>query len=293
MLTANNTHTATRRALLRSAGRLLVTLLVCGMPSASASATLPLASGAEFAGVFAREVRPVLAVSDDEQTRYARRLADALLSAGIDLSGAQFVLLVDRSPQVQAAFVYWRDEAGGWLFIGAAPASTGRRGGFEYFLTPLGVFEHTIAHPDFRAEGTRNELGVMGYGAEGMRVFDFGWALAERTWDDGGFSPMRLQMHATDPLLLEPRLGTANSKGCIRIPARLNRLLDRYGLLDADYEAALARGLQFWVLPRDRQPTPWSGRYLVVVDSDRKARPAWSPLPQQRALSARPDGAAC
>ena len=120
-----------------------------------------------------------------------------------------------------------------------------------------------------------------------MRVFDFGWALAERTWDDGGLSPMRLQMHATDPQLLEPRLGTANSRGCIRIPARLNRLLDHYGLLDANYKAALARGLHFWVLPRDRQPTPWSGRYLVVVDSERKARPAWSPLPRQRAVSAR------
>lgn len=292
VLIADNTHTATWAAPWRAAARLLVTLLVCGMPSMSASATLPLASGSEFAGVFAREVTPALAVPDDEQTRYARRLADALLSAGIDLAGAQFVLLVDRNPQVQAAFVYWRDDAGEWFFIGAAPASTGRRGGFEYFLTPLGVFEHTIAHPDFRAEGTRNELGVMGYGAKGMRVFDFGWVPAERTWDDGGFSPMRLQMHATDPQLLEPHLGTANSKGCIRIPARLNRLLDRYGLLDADYEAALARGLQFWVLPKDRQPTPWSGRYLVVVDSERKARPAWSPLPRQRAVSERLDGTA-
>ena len=63
---------------------------------------------------------------------------------------------------------------------------------------------------------------------------------------------MRLQMHATDPVLLEPHLGHAESKGCIRIPARLNRFIDRYGLLDADYAAALARGETLWVLAPDR-----------------------------------------
>ena len=46
---------------------------------------------------------------------------------------------------------------------------------------------------------------------------------------------MRLQMHATDADRLEPLLGSARSKGCIRIPASLNRLLDHFGLLDADY----------------------------------------------------------
>jgi hypothetical protein len=90
---------------------------------------------------------------------------------------------------------------------------------------------------------------------------------------------MRLQMHATDPHLLEPRLGTAQSKGCIRIPAALNEFIDRYGILDADYEQAMAAGQTFWALRRDRTPTPWPGRYLVVVDSARKTRPAGSPLP--------------
>lgn len=47
---------------------------------------------------------------------------------------------------------------------------------------------------------------------------------------------MRLQMHATDPDLLERRLGSAQSKGCIRIPASLNRLIDCYGVLDAEYK---------------------------------------------------------
>jgi hypothetical protein len=177
----------------------------------------------------------------------------------------------------------------GWNFIGAAPVSTGRRGGFEYFLTPVGVFAHTPANPDFRAEGTRNEFGVRGYGVKGMRVFDFGWVIGERTWD-GRTSPMRLQVHATDPDLLEPWLGEPRSKGCIRIPAGLNRLLDRYGLLDADYEEALARGARLWVLAPDRTPTPWSGRYLVVVDSQRAARPPWSPPPRARPT---PDAGDC
>ena len=76
---------------------------------------------------------------------------------------------------------------------------------------------------------------------------------------------MRLQMHATDPDLLERRLGSVQSKGCIRIPASLNRVIDRYGVLDADYERA------------QRTPVPFPGRYLMVVDSEREDRPQWSP----------------
>ena len=56
-----------------------------------------------------------------------------------------------------------------------------------------------------RARGT--SLGIRGYGVKGMRVFDFGWVTGERTWGDGGLSPMRLQLHSTDPDVLEPRLG--------------------------------------------------------------------------------------
>jgi hypothetical protein len=91
-----------------------------------------------------------------------------------------------------------------------------------------------------------------------------------------------LQMHSTDARLLEPRLGTAQSEGCIRIPGSLNIFVDRYGILDGDYEEAMAAGQRFWVLGPDRTPTPWSGRYLVVVDSKRTTRPAWSPLPARR-----------
>ena len=114
-----------------------------------------------------------------------------------------------------------------------------------------------------------------------MRVYDFGWVQARRTWGKRGVSPMRLQMHATDPRSLELRLGSAQSLGCIRIPASLNDFIDRYAILDADYDEAIAQGRRFWVLRPDRTPTPWSGRYLVIIDTMRSSRPEWSPLPRR------------
>jgi hypothetical protein len=89
-------------------------------------------------------------------------------------------------------------------------------------------------------------------------------------------------MHATDPKFLEVRLGTIQSKGCIRIPTTLNTFIDRYAILDADYEQAMAAGQTFAVLSKTRKPGPWSGRYLVVVDTGRTSRPGWSRLPGKR-----------
>jgi hypothetical protein len=239
-------------------------------------ATLRLQSGVELAPIFAQQVKPRLNLPEAEGIAYARRLETALAKANVTLSSAQYILLVDRSPRVQAALVYWRDAKGKMHVIGGSSVSTGRAGGYEYFLTPLGVFEHIVAHLDFRAEGTRNELGIRGYGVKGMRVFDFGWVIGQRTWGNHGQSPMRLQVHATDPDALEPRLGFAASKGCVRISASLNEFLDRYGVLDADYDAALERGVRLWVLREDRTPTAWSGRYMVVVESKRTRRPPWA-----------------
>lgn len=90
---------------------------------------------------------------------------------------------------------------------------------------------------------------------------------------------MHQQMHATDPKLLEPRLGSPQSKGCIRIPLSLNRFIDRHGLLDADYMQAAAAGLAVWVLPAAATAPSWPGRYLVLVESGWTERPPWSPAP--------------
>jgi len=233
--------------------------------------------GPALALAYREQVTRRLDVPADEAQRYGALALEAIDRAGIALSFAQYTAVVDRSSKVQAILVYWLEPGAAPKLIGASPVSTGRTGRFDHFETPTGVFDHSVANPDFRAEGTKNEHGIRGYGAKGMRVFDLGWQQAERGWGNGGISTMRLQMHATDPDLLEQRLGSAQSKGCIRIPATLNRLFDHFGVLDADYEAAIAQGRSVWVLPDKRVPLVGAGRYVIVVDTRRIARPYWSP----------------
>lgn len=232
----------------------------------------------EAAARYVREVDRRIVVPEAEQHRYASALMQSLADAAVPVERNQWVVVVDRSAWAQLVMQWWVSPNDLPRLIGASPASTGRPSGFEHFETPTGVFEHRLDPLDFRAEGTLNEFGIRGYGDRDMRVFDFGWVMARRGWAPGE-QPMRLQMHATDRRQLEPRLGRRESKGCIRIPATLNTWIDRYGVLDAAYEDAIAGGRRFWVLRPDRQPTPWSGRYLVVVDTLRDARPDWNPLP--------------
>ena len=228
---------------------------------------------------FDMAVSPHLALPSTEAVAYARLLQDALVKAQVFLAADQFVLLVDRSRNVQAALLFFGSATRGWGLVGAAPVSTGLPGRFEHFLTPLGVFDHSVANPDFRAEGTKNKLGFRGYGRKGMRVYDFGWIDSPRGWGNGAMGVLRLQMHATDPNLAAQHLGTAQSEGCVRIPATLNDFIDMYGLLDDDYARAVAGGQNLWVLNKKRTPTINPGRYMVVIDTDRPERPEWSPLP--------------
>ena len=247
--------------------------------STPAKAPVP-QDGADLAQTYAQEVTARLDVPEAAQKFYADLLAERLRDK--NLTEPQYAVLVDSNKFVQAAMVFWLSPDGTYHFIGASPVSTGKPGRFDYFTTPTGVFEHSLYNPDFRAEGTKNEHGIRGYGLKGIRVFDFGWQQAEKGWGRGGQGTMRLQMHATDPANLEKRLGTAQSKGCIRIPATLNLFLDHHGILDADYERALSEGHQLWVMAQDRAPTRWPGRYLVIVDSGAKSRPSWSPLPHAK-----------
>jgi hypothetical protein len=191
----------------------------------------------------------------------------ALDKVGATLDLPQYVAVVDRDPHAQAFLLFWRDAAGQWVALGASPVSTGKPGSFDHFQTPVGVFDHNPANPDFRALGTRNANGIRGYGAKGMRVFDFGWQMAPKGWGNREVIRMRLEMHATDPDKLEKRLGTPQSKGCVRIPAALDRLLDHHGILDAAYEAPDKNGRPHWVLDARREPVAHPGRYLVIVDS--------------------------
>ena len=171
--------------------------------------------------------------------------------------------------------VYAGNAGSGWRLVGAAPVATGTRGKFDHYITPLGVFDHAPAGwSDYRAAGTKNSKGIRGYGRKGMRVWDLGWTRAEKGWlrrtEEG---PIRLQVHATAPDVLEPRLGTPGSKGCVRIPASLNVFLGRHAMLDYHIEQGkggkpwccipTAPAAPFRTLPRDRrlrggQPT-WLG----------------------------------
>ncbi len=259
-------------------------MLAIGMAFANVTTaqTMPMTDGDAIAGppplstFFADDVALRLFPPPDVVDRYEVRLQGALAESDVRIDQAQFVVLVDRSPKVQALFLWWGGAGTPWRLVGAAAVSTGQPGRFEHFLTPMGVFEHSLQNPDFRAEGTKNELGIRGYGLKGSRIYDFGWVAAPKTWGDRAMSVMRLQMHATDPDVLEQRLGTAQSKGCIRIHSSLNEFLDRHGVLDAAYDEELERGRRLWVLRADRDPTPWSGRYLVVIDTLAGQRPAWA-----------------
>ncbi|WP_244221105.1 L,D-transpeptidase [Paraburkholderia aromaticivorans] len=242
--------------------------------------------------VFAQSVTRKLKVPQADQQAYAQRLQAALRENTLGNLSGEYVVLVDRNANVQAVFIYFRaTPADVWQMIGASPVSTGQPGEYDHFITPLGVFEHTPANMDFRSEGTQNENHIRGYGKRDMRIFDLGWAQGERGWGKGGMSQMRFQMHATDPDRLESLLGIRHSKGCVRIPASLNTFLDHYGILDAEYAALVESGRSLWVLKSDRHLTPWAGRYLVVVDSASKSRPAWAPAPGGQTRAKVPAGA--
>ncbi len=177
--------------------------------------------------------------------------------------------MVDRNPRVQEVAILMARPDGPWEMIGGTKVSTGQKGRFDHYITPLGVFRHTDSILDYRAEGTFNENHIRGLGLKGMRVWDFGWQWAAKGWrPDREKGQMRLLMHATDPANLAHRIGRPASKGCIRVPARLNRFMDRYGVLDSDYERAAEVDPAYRaLLLRNRTPTPLAGDILVVIDT--------------------------
>lgn len=192
--------------------------------------------------------------------------------AGVELDRPQLVVVVDRHPAVQRLRIMLAAPDAPWRSVGGGTVSTGQCGRPGYFLTPTGVFPHTSAIVDYRAQGTPNALGVRGLGIKGMRVWDFGWQSAQPGWGtDQEPREIRLQMHATDPTLLEPRLGRPASKGCIRVSTAMNRFLDLHGVLDADHEQAAVTDARIaGVLLPERTPTTLAGTLLIVFESERK-----------------------
>ncbi len=223
---------------------------------------------ARLRGALEREVPNRLGDASDSERVWITR-AQAMITAGdFTITRPQLIVVVDRNPDVQELRIVLAQPQGTWQSLGGTKVSTGQTGRRDYYVTPTGVFLHTDAILDWRAEGTYNEHHIRGLGVKGMRVWDFGWQTATKGWGTGETAEIRLLLHATDPDYLEPRLGHTASKGCVRIPAVMNRFLDRHGVLDADYERAAKEDLRFAaLLLADRMPTPIAGNMLVIIDS--------------------------
>lgn len=194
----------------------------------------------------------------------------ATIEAASGFFEPQYFVYVDRNPERQAILVGFYDPGRSAVFpIGWDRVSTGNPKRSGHFLTPVGVFENSTANVGYRAEGTKNSKGWRGLGAKGSRIWDLGWQWTDhyvkKQRDD---RQIRLLLHATDPKHGEPRLGRPDSKGCVRISAKLNAFLDRYGILDANYEAK--HQAYSWLLDPKRQPVQPAGRYLIVGDSSRR-----------------------
>ena len=196
----------------------------------------------------------------------------------VAVDGLQVVLVVDRSPAVQRMWLAVAGPGSALIPLGTVRVSTGKPGRKEHFRTPVGVFDNDGAILGYRALGTYNENHIRGVGVQGMRVWDFGWQTTDdwRWHDMTGTMAIRMEMHATDPAVLEPRLGRWDSEGCIRIPSRFNSWLDHSGLIDAKLsEAAPDDRRVAALLPRNVRPNPLAGHLLVVVDtSDPDATPS-------------------
>lgn len=218
---------------------------------------------------FAREVGGI-DVYVAYREKLMRQAEDFVHRSQAQFDSSQFFLLVDRNHEEQKAFLAFYDVAEGKVtLIGGDKVSTGnpkRRGFFE---TPIGVFENKPANMSYRALGTKNSKGWRGLGAKGSRVWDLGW---QRTVKGSG-EPMDIRMlvHTTDPDQGESRLGRVDSKGCIRVPARFNKFLDHYGVLDREYEGSVKAK---YVLPANREPVPLAGKFIVVIDSGESQEPA-------------------
>jgi len=224
---------------------------------------------AELRSALAADVTQQAACGQADELAWVASARAALVAAALRVDRPQLLVVVDRNPRIQQLCIVLARPDGPWQALGGSKVSTGDTGRRNYYITPTGVFLHSPAILDYRAEGTFNENNIRGFGLKGMRVWDFGWRQAEKGWRaDRERGDIRLLLHATDPDYLEPRLGRPASQGCVRVSAKMNRFLDRFGVLDASYErAARTDGRIREILPVDRDPTPLAGDALVVIDS--------------------------
>jgi hypothetical protein len=193
------------------------------------------------------------------------------------------VLIVDRASAAQLMAVTLAQPQGDWQILGVSHVSTGKPGRKEHFKTPVGVLLNDGSELGYRALGTYNQNHIRGLGVKGMRVWDFGWQTSEDWRTPGATMAVRVEMHATDPAVLEQRLGRADSEGCIRLPDAVNRFLDRHGIIDADLERLGQTDSGYHALLSPYLvPTPIAGDAVIVVDS---SEPWAKPYPPQTTVA--------
>jgi hypothetical protein len=151
-------------------GKLVISLL------APAFAGFAAEDGTVLASKFSEEVSRRLVVPAEEQQMYGDLLDKALTDRY--MPGAQYVVIVDRSPLVQAAMIYWMAPDRAFHFIGASPVSTGLPGKFEHFRTPLGCLSILRIIRIFVPRGRRMSLGCVGMGARGCGFMTSGGRVA-------------------------------------------------------------------------------------------------------------------
>ena len=216
---------------------------------------------------------------------------EALIALGRQIAAAdhlfvrqpQLVLIVDRAPQGQLLAMTLAQPDGDWGILGARHVSTGKPGRLQHFKTPVGVLLNDGSEIGYRAQGTFNQFHIRGLGVKGMRVWDFGWQTTEDWRTSGATMAVRVEMHATDPAVLEQRIGRADSEGCIRLPDSLNRFLDRHGIIDAAIERlGETDGGYRALLSPELDPTPLAGDAVIVVDS---SEPWVRPYPPETSVA--------
>ncbi len=243
-------------------------------PSAPPDPVAVEALRADMRAAVGRALLPDMPASTGKSLEAAQAMLDRL---GYRADTPQAVLVVDRSPHVQRLWVALAGPGSSALQpLGAVKVSTGKPGRKEHFRTPVGVFDDDASILGYRALGTYNENHIRGVGTKGMRVWDLGWQTTDDWRKPHVLTAVRLEMHATDPDVLERRLGRRDSEGCIRIPSQFNSFLDQSGLLDAKERDAARTDRRFAaLLPRNAAPNALAGHLLVVVDtSDPDAAPS-------------------
>jgi TAT (twin-arginine translocation) pathway signal sequence len=238
--------------------------------AAAAAAGLPPTASAvaiytphDLAQQFQRQVNPQLRVPAREAHWYGGIAEAELGGHWRQVRAPQYFLMVDSSPQIQAAFLFWRLLSGSHELLGACPVSTGGSGAADQLQTPQGVFEQV---PFTEPVTACQPQGSAACGRGVQRVYDFGWQRTRLASGTPAAVPMRLLLRPARRED-EPHLGRARSDGCILLPASLVGFLDEYAVLDAAAERLRRHSL------------PYRGRLLLVVDSERAHRPAWSPAP--------------